>query len=236
MASRDRIYYTYAYLRKNGTPYYIGKGCGTRWRTRRGRTVKPPFDVNRILILKRGLTESEAFKHEKYMISVFGRKDLNTGILHNRTNGGEGCSGTVYSDESREQMSRKRKLRVTKQSTRDKMSLSRTGKTVSLQTRQRLSEALRGRVRKPQHCEALSIARTKDWQNPDYRNKIIEGIKQYWKDKTLSEQEVQQRVEACKGKKWYWNPETGHTIRINPLDLAPPGYIPGRKTFKRIKK
>lgn len=74
MASEKSIYYTYAYLREDGTPYYIGKGCGTRCRVKAGRTVKPPPDVNRILILKRGMTEAEAFKHEKYMIHIFGRK------------------------------------------------------------------------------------------------------------------------------------------------------------------
>ena len=86
------IYYTYAYLRENGTPYYIGKGKGVRAYRKNRVGVKPPKDKNKILVLKKNLTEEGAFKHEKYMIAVFGRKDLNTGILVNKTDGGEGSS------------------------------------------------------------------------------------------------------------------------------------------------
>jgi hypothetical protein len=87
-------YYTYAYLREDGTPYYIGKGKGNRAYKRGRRTFFPP-PKNRIIFLKQNLTEEEAFKHEIYMIAVFGRKDLGTGILHNRTNGGDGVSGAI---------------------------------------------------------------------------------------------------------------------------------------------
>jgi hypothetical protein len=84
-------FYTYAYLREDKTPYYIGKGSGYRiYYRRKNEVIKPPKDKTRIIFLKQNLTEEEAFRHEKYMIAVFGRKDIGTGILHNRTDGGEG--------------------------------------------------------------------------------------------------------------------------------------------------
>ena len=98
-------YYTYAYLRENGTPYYIGKGKCDRAFIKNRRGAKPPKDKNRIIKLKQNLTEDEAFRHEIYMIFVFGRKDLGSGILHNKTNGGDGVSGYRFSDESKKRKS-----------------------------------------------------------------------------------------------------------------------------------
>lgn len=86
-----RIYYTYAWLRKDKTPYYIGKGQGNRAYWRHKKAVQPP-PKDRILILKKGLTEEEAFKHEKYMIALYGKQEKG-GLLRNLTDGGEGVSG-----------------------------------------------------------------------------------------------------------------------------------------------
>ncbi len=88
-------FYTYAYLREDGTPYYIGKGRGPRALKNFGRMgCKTPEEKSRILILKQNLSEFDAYKHEVYMISVFGRKDLGTGILRNLTNGGDAPPNT----------------------------------------------------------------------------------------------------------------------------------------------
>ena len=97
MTKQHNDYYTYAFLREDRTPYYIGKGRGRRI-YRKNRTINAPTDKSRIIFLKKNLTEAEAFKHEVYMIFVLGRKDLGTGILRNRTNGGEGCSGAVHTE------------------------------------------------------------------------------------------------------------------------------------------
>lgn len=85
-------YYTYAYLREDGSPYYIGKGRGRRAYRSDCKSAKVPKNRDRVIFLKKDLTEEEAFIHEIYMIAVLGRLDNNTGILRNLTDGGEGFS------------------------------------------------------------------------------------------------------------------------------------------------
>ena len=86
------------YSKEDGSPYYIGKGQTDRLYSKKGHSVPlPPRE--RIIYLKKDLTEQEAFKHEVYMISVYGRKDIGTGILRNRTDGGQGHSGLKQTEE-----------------------------------------------------------------------------------------------------------------------------------------
>jgi len=142
------MYYTYAYLREDGTPYYIGKGKGNRAYVKCNRITHLPKDNSRILILKQNLTEEEAFRHEIYMIAVFGRKDLGSGILYNRTDGGEGCSGAIKSEEARRKIGKAQEGeknhnygKSASVETRRKMSSSRTGTSRSEETKRKMSKS-----------------------------------------------------------------------------------------------
>jgi hypothetical protein len=131
-----RCFYTYAYLREDGTPYYIGKGKGNRaWDAMHKPVSKPSHD--RIMLLKTNLTEQEAFKHEIYMISVFGRKDKGTGILRNKSDGGGKSraggignfrEGTKHTEESKKLIGSYHKGKVISQETRDKLQKANKGK------------------------------------------------------------------------------------------------------------
>lgn len=94
------IFYTYLWLRENGTPYYVGKGCENRGFISDGHVVHRPVDDNRIVIEYHS-SEEEAFQAEIFLISYYGRIDLGSGCLRNKCDGGEGVSGYEFQIRNR---------------------------------------------------------------------------------------------------------------------------------------
>jgi hypothetical protein len=85
-------FYAYVWLNGEGEPYYVGKGFGDRAYCHPTGDVLPPSDRSSVLIYPCD-NEDEAFDLEKEFILRYGRLDLATGSLENRTWGGEGKSG-----------------------------------------------------------------------------------------------------------------------------------------------
>jgi len=104
MKTLSANYYTYAYLREDGSPYYVGKGSGDRIFSNI-RSIHKPSNISRIVFLRENMTEKESFDNEVEMIKLWGRKNLGNGLLRNMTDGGEGVSGHKHTEEHKKNMS-----------------------------------------------------------------------------------------------------------------------------------
>jgi NUMOD3 motif-containing protein len=108
--------YVYIIFRPNGIPCYVGKGRGDRWK----RTIQRAHNPHLTAIAKQaggdlplvkiryGLTDQESSSIEMAFISAIGREE-NGGPLVNLTDGGEGTSGAVMTQEWRKNRSAKAK-------------------------------------------------------------------------------------------------------------------------------
>ena len=195
-------YYTYAYLREDRTPYYVGRGKGARYKQKHRNVKVPPED--RILFLKKNLTFSESVRHEIYMIAVLGRKDLGTGILRNMTEGGEGRLGPKSPEEC-EKISRALTGRPLSEEHRLKISSNMRGKTHSQETRDLMSKQRAGN-------NYASAARGYKWWNNGEKQtkaKVCPGpdwtagrLPESGYFKSHSEESRQKMSQTRKGKPW----------------------------------
>ena len=225
-------YYTYAYLREDKTPYYIGKGKGNRAYKKHRKGIGVPKDKSRIIFLKQNLTEEEAFRHEIYMIAVFGRKDLGTGILHNLTDGGDGASGYVFSEETKRKQSEAHKGNTTwlgkthSEETKRKMSDTRKGKTHSEETKRKQSEAKKGKTFSEESKRKMSEAQKGKSLSEETRRKMSETRKGKIPSKETRRKLSEARKGQSKGKKW-WNDGCGNRKRM--VECPGDGWRLGRK-------
>lgn len=108
--------YVYRHIRLDkNEPFYVGIGSDkyyyrayqdkpkTRNKYWNRIAAKTDYEVE---IIMDGLSWDEALKKEIEFISLYGRVNVNTGILCNLTDGGEGSKGLVISEETREKQKR----------------------------------------------------------------------------------------------------------------------------------
>lgn len=154
------MYYVYIYFDVDGTPCYVGKGKGNRWKSHFRKTRKHHSNNTQlrglirlaggtlpVVILRDSLTNAKAIEIEMALIAAIGRIDINTGPLFNHTDGGEGNSGWKPSEGTRNKISASLTGRVgwphTEESKR-KISIGNKGKKRSLETGAKISAAKLG--------------------------------------------------------------------------------------------
>lgn len=192
-------YYVYMYFdTTNYEPFYIGKGYGSRYTINNHLSssnlhlvnkIKKLKDNIRIHFLHKNLSEVESFFWEQFWIKVIGRKDLSQGPLCNLTNGGEGNSGKIISEATREKIRIARSKQIITKQTKEKLRLAtqkqwdegKRPRNFSEESRKKLSESCKGRTpwnKGKEHMRGVKNPATKLTEN----EVII--IKKLFKQKT----------------------------------------------------
>lgn len=185
------MFYTYCHTRNDTNKiFYIGKGKDSRAFHLHQRNKLWHNIVNKhgfqAEILSYWKTEKEAFDHEKLLILCF--KDMGY-KLSNMSDGGEGSTGLIHTEESKRKISQKllgipkseqhklnvinaRKNYKTSEETKEKLRKLRVGTKLSDEHKAKISKSRTGKKHSKEVLKKMSDARTLY-----YKNKEQAGIK-----------------------------------------------------------
>lgn len=170
-------FYVYVHRKAaTGEIFYVGKGKDDRaWDSKYDRSKHWNYVVNKhgliVEIIQSGLREWYAFELEIELIALYGRKDLNLGTLINKTDGGEGVAGYVYTEEALRKLSESHIGFKHSAETRAAMSASMTPGR-----RAHLSSIHTGVKLPEERVKNMSGAALEVWSRPGMREKISKSI------------------------------------------------------------
>lgn len=208
-------YYVYIWTNTADGKQYVGKGKGRRaWgHLKKGSQSllsramrKHGLEPFALRFLAHGLSEAEAFRDERLCIYLLEP-------AYNLTDGGEGMSGWVPSEETKAKISAKLTGRSLPSEHRAKISAgllgsevhaagaaSRRGRKLSGETRAKMSAAHQGQQRSPEQRERMSAAQRALGADPERRAQIS-------KSKLGKPRSPEARARIAEGARRKWDRE-----------------------------
>jgi len=206
-------YHVYVDKKPCGEPFYVGKGKSKRVKhisrneLHTNICAKYP-DWQRDVVFSG--TEAECFAEEIRLISLYGRRDLETGTLANMTDGGDGASGNIqseytivkrqqaiskYWDDVGDEARRKRgeqsraghtaeaKVKMSEASILRWERWRSEGKTYTAETRAKMSKSATGRTASSETKAKMSATRKGRKPSDETKARMSEAKRQYWANK-----------------------------------------------------
>ena len=160
--------YLYRHIRLDkNEPFYIGIGSDlhykrayqTKSRNKHWHNIvsKTEYDIE---ILIDNITWEEACKKEVEFIKLYGRKDLNSGILTNLTDGGEGTINVIVNESTRNLIGIKSRNLIRTENHCNNISKAKKGKQFSEDHKKKLSMARKGLTAEKVHNSVLVLNAT----------------------------------------------------------------------------
>lgn len=173
-------HYVYVYFRPDGSPCYVGKGRGRRWRAHLTRChnaklaaiIKAAGGDPPLVKVRESLTAHQAREIEEALIKAIGRQP--NGPLVNLTDGGDGARGRIMPAEERvrrSQILRSPDVNAKMVASHLGKASPNKGKAMSEVAREKMRKAQTGKKQPQSQIEKRRIHLLKYWSNPANRQR-----------------------------------------------------------------
>ncbi len=222
-------FYVYVHRRaSDNVVFYVGKGQKNRAydfsrRSKHWKSVANKHGVAVEIVLA-NVCEAAAFEHECELIRLYGRKDCSLGPLVNKSDGGEGPSGSVHTVESRkarsarvtgavnvskrpdvrEKLSMRMRTSVNpmlSEAARAKVSAANTGRKASPEARAAMSRAQAGRVVSDATRAKIAALKSGKDRGPEFRETMRLATARRWADPEKRSALVAAQKQAAEAKR-----------------------------------